>query len=265
MKKFIVCILFITVLLAADISLAFQSTAGCGKDGCKEDCTSCHTLSTEEASKILKTEVTDVKMSPVKGLWEVEGVQDGRKFIVHIDIGKKYVVLINRIIDIENIGKPPELKKINISLIPLENAVIAGDPKAKQRIIVFDDPDCPYCKRFHEDIKKILKTRQDIAFYIKLFPLTEIHPEAYEKSKAIVCKRSLKLLEDAFAGKELPKPDCETDEVDKNIALAKTLGISGTPAIILPDGGVIPGYVDAPTLLNILDATQQAEQEKQKK
>jgi thiol:disulfide interchange protein DsbC len=101
-------------------------------------------------------------------------------------------------------------------------------------------------------MKKIIEKRKDIAFYIKLFPL-KIHPDAYEKAKAIVCEKSLALLEDAFENKPLPKATCETSVLDENSKLAEKLGISGTPAIILPNGTIIPGYKDADSLISLID------------
>lgn len=102
-------------------------------------------------------------------------------------------------------------------------------------------------------MKKILEKRKDIAFYLKLFPLVKLHPKAYEKSMTIVCKKSLELLEDVFAGKNIPEPKCQTSEVDNNIKLADRLGITGTPAIILPNGGIVPGYKNAETLIPLID------------
>ena len=102
-------------------------------------------------------------------------------------------------------------------------------------------------------MKKIIEERKDIVFYIKLFPLRMIHPEAYEKSKAIICENSLALLEEAFDKKPLPKPKCETQVVDENIKLTEKLGISSLPALILPNGRVIVGYRDSKTLINLID------------
>jgi thiol:disulfide interchange protein DsbC len=96
-------------------------------------------------------------------------------------------------------------------------------------------------------MKKIIAERKDVAFYIKLFPLKS-HPDAYEKSKAIVCEKSLDLLENAYEKKALPKPTCETTVIDDNIKLTEKLRINSLPSMILPDGRVIPGYKDAETL-----------------
>jgi thiol:disulfide interchange protein DsbC len=100
-------------------------------------------------------------------------------------------------------------------------------------------------------MKKILEERKDIVFYIELFPLNS-HPEAYGKSKSIVCEKSLTLLEDAFEKKPLPKPNCETRVVDENIKLAQKLGITSVPVLILPDGRLLPGYKDAKTLISLI-------------
>jgi thiol:disulfide interchange protein DsbC len=100
-------------------------------------------------------------------------------------------------------------------------------------------------------MKKIIEERKDIVFYIKLYPL-KMHPNAYEKSKAIVCEKSLALLEDAFENKPLPKPSCNTTAVDETMLLAEKLGISSTPSSILPDGQLIPGSVDAKTFITMI-------------
>lgn len=97
-------------------------------------------------------------------------------------------------------------------------------------------------------MKKVIKERKDIAFFIKPYPLP-MHKEAYAKAKAIVCEKSLALLEDAFENKPIPKPKCETSAIDDNIRLAQKLGISGLPAMIMPDGRMIPGYIEAAAII----------------
>ncbi len=100
-------------------------------------------------------------------------------------------------------------------------------------------------------MKKIVEERKDIAFFIKFFPLKN-HPGAYDKAKAIVCEKSLALLEDAHTGKTLPAPTCETTAVDDSIKLGEKLGISSVPQLILPDGRVMPGFKDAKTIISLV-------------
>jgi thiol:disulfide interchange protein DsbC len=100
-------------------------------------------------------------------------------------------------------------------------------------------------------MKKIIEERKDIVFFIKMFPLKS-HPEAYSKAKAILCEKSISLLEDAFEKKPLPAPKCETSAVDENIKLVEKLGITSTPTLVLPDGRVLPGYKDAKVLISLI-------------
>ncbi|UCG78085.1 MAG: thioredoxin fold domain-containing protein [Nitrospirota bacterium] len=102
-----------------------------------------------------------------------------------------------------------------------------------------------------------MSKRNDIAFYLKMFPLTSIHPQAYDKAKAILCEESndngLKLLEDTYAKREIAKPACNSKIVDESIKLATDLGLTGTPAIILPDGRIKSGAMKAEELIKVID------------
>jgi thiol:disulfide interchange protein DsbC len=100
-------------------------------------------------------------------------------------------------------------------------------------------------------MKKVVEERKDIAFYIKMYPL-KMHPAAYDKAKAIVCEKSLDLLESAHSNKPLPKPSCETNAVDESIKVAEKLGVTGVPVLILPDGRMMSGYRDAKSILTLL-------------
>ena len=97
----------------------------------------------------------------------------------------------------------------------------------------------------------MVQEKKDIAFYIILFPLA-MHKDAYWKSKSIYCNKSLKMLEEAFAKKEIPKTECDTNQIDANIKLAASLGITGTPTLVLPDGRMHSGTMPAKQLLEFI-------------
>ncbi len=101
-------------------------------------------------------------------------------------------------------------------------------------------------------MKKLVAERKDVVFYIKMSPL-KMHPGAYDKSKTIVCEKSIKLLEDAYDKKPLLAPKCKASAVDENIKLTQKLGITGAPALVLPDGKVTTGYRDANALKELID------------
>ena len=118
-------------------------------------------------------------------------------------------------------------------------------------MIVFTDPECPYCKKLHSELKEVVRRDPDIAFLIKLFPL-KMHPNAYGTSKSIVCSKSMEFLEASFAGKPVPPANCDTSVVDQTLALVGDLGIRSTPTLVFPDGLVVPGYKKAEALLILI-------------
>lgn len=232
-------------------ALAFDPQV-CGPAPCGD----CHKLTPQEANQILQggvDKVLKVELAEMPGTWLVEVEKNGQKFPLFIDFSKKYLVAgtIYRIADKHNIAAPEAPKQIDPAKIPLEDAVLLGDPMAATQAIVFTDPQCPYCKKLHANLQEVVQRDRNIAFRIKLFPL-KIHPKAYGIAKSIVCANSLELLEKSFADQPVPEATCETQVVDQNIALAHELGIISTPTLILPDGSVVQGARSADELLRLL-------------
>jgi thiol:disulfide interchange protein DsbC len=237
---------------------AFDQT-GCGKD-----CLECHTLTNLEVKEILKhlkapdAKILKIQPSPLKGLWEVSIVNKGKPGLFYVDFSKNYIVS-GSIVEVktgknktaERVTKLQESRRVDFSKIPLSQALVMGDAASPQKVVVFTDPECPYCGTLHQEMEKVVKDRKDIAFYIILFPLN-FHKDAYWKSQSIMCSRSLKMLEDSFAKKEIPRPQCDTKEIDANIKLAGALGITGTPTLVLPDGRIHTGTMPADKLIEFI-------------
>ncbi|MGW8161267.1 MAG: DsbC family protein [Desulfobulbales bacterium] len=244
----------IVILFHAPHVGAFQEN-GCGAGDCRD----CHTLNKKEAAALLsigEDSIIDLQLAQVPGLWEVDVRQQEKVIPVYIDFSKQYLLSgsVIKIADKQDITKErfADLNRIDVSVIPMDDALVVGDTAARHKIIVFDDPECPYCAKLQEEMKKVIGQRPDIAFLIKMFPLKS-HPNAYAKAKAIVCAKSLEMLEASLAGKPLGPPSCEADQVEKNIALADSIGIRSTPTMIFPDGRVLPGYKPGEEIIRLLD------------
>ena len=227
-----------------------------GQEGCGAGtCNSCHSMTMDEAKAMFPQfeKVLSVDFSEMPGLFVVEIENKGTRNPIYVDFSKKYVVAGNifRLADGTNISEsrqPQKPTRIDPSQIPVDDAVLVGKADAKYKIVVFTDPDCPWCKKLHIELKQVVEKDPEIAFQIKLFPLP-MHKDAYAKSKSIVCLKSADLLDAAFAGAPIPPAICETDVVDKTIRLANELGIRGSPALIFPDGAVTPGFLKADDII----------------
>lgn len=65
--------------------------------------------------------------------------------------------------------------------------LIAGNHNAKDKIVIFSDPLCPFCLDYVPDIIKFVnKNSQNIALYYYHFPLLQIHKAANALSKAML-------------------------------------------------------------------------------
>ncbi len=119
-------------------------------EGKGQDCSKCHTLSCDEARELLRGAIPDVRIahvkpSPVQGVWEVYLESGGRRGLIYVDFAKKHffmgsVISISERRDLTQ-ERFAELNKVDVSQIPLTDALVLGDRKAKIRVISFHDPD----------------------------------------------------------------------------------------------------------------------------
>jgi thiol:disulfide interchange protein DsbC len=250
MKKYMV-VIFAGLLLSAPLSAhAFPAKKG------DKACTECHKLNKQEAETIVKkiapsATVTNIKMAPFKGAWEIDvDAGEGKRGTVHLDFSKKYLIL-GQVVPVESLGKP---RKVDVSKIPLDDAITLGAANAKTKVIVFTDPDCPYCRELHKIMKQVVSKRSDIAFALIMNPLP-MHKDSPKKAQTILCTKSLDILDDAFTGKAVPEPaaSCTAAAVERSTALARSLEFNGTPTLVRDDGIVLSGYLPEEQLLEWID------------
>jgi thiol:disulfide interchange protein DsbC len=142
MRKFFLQFLAALMLYAAADSYGF-STKG-------QDCSKCHTLKKDEAAKLLKSfdqniKILNISVGAVKYLFEVSIESNGKKGVLYIDFPKKHLFTgsLYQIQGKRNLTqeRSSEINKVNVSQIPLGDALVLGEKNAKYRVIVFDDPE----------------------------------------------------------------------------------------------------------------------------
>jgi thiol:disulfide interchange protein DsbC len=237
-----VVLMVVSLLISAPIgSHAFPTKKG------DKACTECHKLDKQEAETILKklapegkVTVTTIAVAPLKSMWQVDvDAGEGKHGVFYLDLSKKYVI-IGQIAAVESLGKQPPPRKVDVSKISLNDALMLGAVTAKTKVIVITDPDCPACRELHKIMKQVLAKRNDIAFAV------------------ILCSKSIEMLDDAYAGKTVPDPSaaCSTAAMEKNKALVQTLKIEGTPTLVRDDGIVLFGFLPDDKLLEWIDKKQ---------
>lgn len=189
--------------------------------------------------------------SPVPGIQQVELDAD----TVYVTDDGRYA-FVGSLIDLQQGRNLTAQAKAHIARRLLdafgdENKVIfpaQGEQKAV--IDVFTDTSCPYCRKLHAELPKLLKAGVTVR-YIP-YPRGGKRGPGYQGLRQVWCaKDPLKAMDDAKHGKELAdKADCPRAAlVDKGYLLGDKLGLRGTPTIYLPDGTSIGGYMPARELL----------------
>lgn len=262
MKLSALCRFFVPLMVIFFLALALTGEVESAEDKEKKICEDI--LHQELQDMLTKINIREagilyVKESPLTGVCEVAIDRGGQPAIFYVTATRSHMLLGSMLetktmvnLTAQAAKLIQDKKRIDISAISLEKALIMGDPRAAKKVIIFTDPDCNFCSALHEVIKQIVAKRKDIVFFIKMYPL-DSHKDAYWKSKSIVCSRSMQMLEDCFAKKEIEKIDCATNEVDETIKFAKSNGITATPAIILPDGRLRLGTMPEQDLTNLID------------
>lgn len=71
---------------------------------------------------------------------------------------------------------------------------IRGNPDAQVKIVEYSDPECPFCKRFHDTMKQVMDeygAGGKVAWVYRNFPLDQLHSKARNESVAIECAGEL--------------------------------------------------------------------------
>ena len=141
--------------------------------------------------KIKNIKISTKKELPLKGwngyILDVEATVQGKdinaKDILFSD--GKYISL--ELIDSETGKSLKDLVTPNLTdNYHDKSKLIAGNHNAKDKIVIFSDPLCPFCKDYVTDvIKYVNKNSNNIALYYYHFPLMALHPAAAPLSKLI--------------------------------------------------------------------------------
>ena len=122
---------------------------------------------------------------------------------------------------------------------------------AKYTVTVFTDIDCGYCRKLHQHIAEY--NADGIAVRYLFFPRSGPDTASFHKAEKVWCAADRKeALTQAKLGSGFEGDMSCGNPIMDHLKLAAQLGLRGTPAIILPDGELIPGYQPPDELLRIL-------------
>jgi len=142
-----------------------------------------------------------------------------------------------------------ELTRVAFDSLPLESAIKQVKGDGSRKMVVFEDPNCGYCKRLHQTLEGM----DNYTIYTLLFPI--LSPDSTVKARNIWCAgdRAQAWRNVMLKNQAPPNAQCETP-IEANLALGRKLLVRGTPAIIFEDGSRVNGALPKDALEARLDA-----------
>ncbi len=205
----------------------------------------------------LEVPIESVAASPLNGLYEVK-LKGGRVLYASAD---GQFVMQGYLFQIQD-GKPVNLteKTERLAIAKTVNAIPVADTvvypalgETKSHITVFTDTTCPYCHKLHAEVPELNRMGVEVRYVA--FPRQGLKSAGDEQLQAVWCSKDRKAAMDKMvSGDTIKAPSC-ANPVARQFELGQSIGVTGTPAIVLENGQVIPGYQPAANVAKLaLDA-----------
>ena len=142
-----------------------------------------------------------------------------------------------------------KLNAVKWESLPLQWAITSVRGSGRRKIAILSDPNCPYCKRFEEDLAKL----DDITVHI--LPYAIIRPESVQQAKAVWCSKDrVKAWNDLMFRRVEPRPERECDTpVEKLVQYGRSIGATATPTWFLESGERFSGAMPIEQTRRLLD------------
>jgi thiol:disulfide interchange protein DsbC len=219
-------------------------------------------LSDDELKKRISSvlgqlEIKSVKTTPIPGIKEVivgsdviYATDDGK----HLMQGSIYNIE-NGIVDVTEASRSA-LRNELMAGVTDEQTVSFGKEDLEDTITVFTDIDCPYCVKLHNEMDQY--NAAGIRVRYLFFPRAGIGSPSFAKAISVWCSDDRKdALTMAKNGAPVDPRTCD-NPVQDHYDLGREVGVTGTPAIMLENGELLPGYIPADKLKTLIKKSKQS-------
>ena len=198
--------------------------------------------------------VKQINPSPVTGLKELIT----NKGVLYASPDGQYLMQ-GTLIDLNNRNNLTEQALNGVRVEGLkeyeDSMIVYKAPNEKHSITVFTDISCGYCRKLHRELDDLLDAGITVKYLA--FPRGGLQGSGYADLMNVWCARDQQeALTEAKSGTSTKVVAGCSAPVAEHYQLGQSFGISGTPAIILEDGTMIPGYQPAAALKAALEANK---------
>jgi thiol:disulfide interchange protein DsbC len=200
--------------------------------------------------------VASMEETPIKGVSEIV-INTGRGGEVYYVTNDGKYLLNGSLIDTTSREDLTENKKSTIRKDVVdkfgENDKINFNPvEMKHHLTVFTDIDCGYCRKLHNQMEEYNKLGIGISYLF--YPRSGLNTPSFDKAVTVWCSDDKQAaMTNAKSGINLEQKTCE-NPIKKQYMAGQAAGVTGTPAMVLENGKILPGYLPPEALLQRLIA-----------
>ncbi len=200
-------------------------------------------------------EVDSIEVSEVPGMYRVQLMQgpvvyatgDGAFFI----LGDMYSVGPAGFV---NLGEQrrSEQRREAVAAVPMDNQIVfAAEGETRGHLTVFTDVSCFYCQKLHKEVPEL--NRRGVEVRYLAYPRQGLGSPGFRQLASAWCADDRQDTLTRLKNREdLKENVCPGNPIADQFALGQAVGVRGTPAIVLPNGDMIPGYRSADDLVEVL-------------
>jgi thiol:disulfide interchange protein DsbC len=209
----------------------------------------------EIAKKIAGVKADDLRPAPIPGLYEIARGTD----FAYVSSDAKYVIA-GDLYDLDTDENLTETRRRGARLKLLsgmsEAEMLVFAPKdPKYKVTVFTDIDCGYCRQLHKEMAEL--NRLGVSVRYLFYPRSGPGTASWEKAEDVWCAQNRNdALTRAKRGEEIKSRDCGATPVSRHYGLGQDMSLRGTPAIVLSNGDLLPGYLPPAALVQRLKAVK---------
>ena len=200
-------------------------------------------------------EVESVQVSEIPGLYRVQLRQGPAVYATatgdYFLLGDLFSVGPDGIVNLAE-QQRSEDRRIALAAVPTAKQIVFPAAGATQSYItVFTDVSCFYCQKLHKEVPEL--NRRGVEVRYLAYPRQGIGSPGFRQLASAWCADDRQSTLTRLKNREtLPENVCPGNPVAEQYELGQQLGVRGTPAIVTPDGEMIPGYRSADDLAGLL-------------
>ena len=136
-----------------------------------------------------------------------------------------------------------------INAVSRKDMVVFAPKQPKTHITVFTDTDCGYCQKLHSEVPELNRLGVEVRYMA--FPRQGLGSPVANTLASVWCAKDPQdAMNKAKSRQDVPAASCD-NPIAEQYQLGQLIGVQGTPAIVLADGQIIPGYQPASQLAEL--------------